>query len=193
MKNIIQYSTEIKKEADHLLYNKGLNQILKNYGLVKFTGSYELDLMVKKDLDITLLTNNISLTDFYKLGGEMSVLLNPHSMFFRNTKVKPVNNRPKEGYYWGVQFEDWKLDLWAIEESKFNGSVRYIDGIIKKLTPENKEIILDLKFVFMNDKEYGSKFSSKEVYEAVLNYGVKTKEEFYVFLSGRNSLPEAKK
>ena len=182
MVDILKYSAKIKEETDLILYDRGLYKIFEKYGTAKFTGSYELDLMIKKDLDVTIVTKDISLEEFFNLGGEISSLLKPHSMFFRNTKVKPISKRPKEGYYWGVQFDDWKIDLWAIDEQIYSGSVRYIDSVAGKITEENKKTILELKYLFIDNKDYGSKFSSREVYEAVLNNGVKTVDEFYSYL-----------
>jgi hypothetical protein len=189
MVDLLNYSKEIRNEADDILHKAGLLALLQKYGNVKFTGSYELDLMIKKDIDITIITQKLSLQNFYQMGGEISALLLPHSMFFRNTKVKRINKRPNNGYYWGVQFADWKLDIWALDENVYGGSVRYLDSLLEKITDENKLIILNLKYHFMEDKAYGIKFNSKDIYDAVLNCGVKTGEEFIDYLIKKGDKP----
>ena len=58
----------IKKEANEILNEKGLFSILAAYGKVNISGSYSLDLMTWKDLDIYLEAENITKKKFFKLG-----------------------------------------------------------------------------------------------------------------------------
>ncbi len=55
MNEILIKSQSIKKEAEELLSKYKVLETLRKFGEVQFTGSYELDLMYKKDIDLSLL------------------------------------------------------------------------------------------------------------------------------------------
>lgn len=179
---LLKYSNEIKSKADLLLYQKEILNILERFGKVIITGSYSLDLMIKKDLDISLVNDKLKQIEFFELGKLLSEKLNPHGMFYRNTVVKEVPNRPPNSFYWGIQHEEWKIDLWKVPSFYSEESVHYINNIKQSLDEEKKEIILSLKYELMSDNDYGRKFSSKEIYKAVVFNQVKTLEQFLEYV-----------
>ena len=179
---ILEYSKIIKVEADDLLVNLDLLKILQNFGEVIITGSYSLDLMIKRDLDISLVNENMSIGKFFELGQSLNVCLNPHSMYFRSTIMKPIDNRPPNSLYWGVQTEYWKIDLWQVPKFYAEESIEYINNFKNKLTPAKREIVLTIKHTLLNNSDYGRKYSSKELYKAVLENDVKNLDEFLDFL-----------
>lgn len=134
--------------------------------------------MYKKDLDFSLISPNLTVKEFYKMGGEISELINQHSVYYRNTKVKEVKERPDNALYFGFIFDDWKIDLWVVDKERAEGSEIYSNNILKKLTDKKRILILEIKKEYLTDKEYGKLFSSKEVYDAVLNKNVKSVKEF---------------
>ncbi|MGE5499555.1 MAG: hypothetical protein ACM3Q2_15850 [Syntrophothermus sp.] len=183
----LKISRSIKSEADYILEQRGVRTILERYGTVKFAGSYHFNLMMKRDLDISLINETISSEGFFLLGNELSHLLKPHSMFYRNTGIKHIQNRPSMALYWGIQFEDWNLDIWAVPISEYIASEIYMEKIAASLTAENRDVILKLKYELMNNGSYGKTFGSKELYDAVLNCNVKTAEEFNKYLTKDNN------
>ena len=180
-----ELSRHIKREADSLLHDDGLEQVLKRYGEVKYVGSYELDLMLKKDLDISLINPQLSLDAFHELAREVSDLLHPHSMHFRNTRIKAVENRPPDALYWGFVFRDWNIDLWLVDAAYYIESVHYMQRIRKLLTHRNKLHILDIKKQAIDNHEYGKGFGSREIYNAVLDHGISSYEAFRGFVHGQ--------
>ena len=58
----------IVTEADRLLYEYGLLEIVAEYGIPFITGSYALGLMTRRDLDINLETEKITEEDFFPDG-----------------------------------------------------------------------------------------------------------------------------
>jgi hypothetical protein len=72
--HLLQLNEAIKKDAGEILYEKGLLNILNLFGKPHISGSYALDLMTWRDLDIYLEVENISETDLFELGAK-SVLL----------------------------------------------------------------------------------------------------------------------
>lgn len=175
-------SRSIKAEADQLLENRGLLKVLSKYGDVKYTGSYRLDLMMKKDMDITLVSGDNSTEEFFRLGYEISLLFNAHSMFYRNTIIKSAANRPDNGLYWGIQFEDWNLDIWLLTYEEYEKSEKYIVSVLNSLDAEKIDTILRLKYELLEGPYYGRTFSSRELYDSVINHDVKTSEDLFRYL-----------
>src|SRR6266849_6481035 len=138
--SLLRLNEQIKKEADDILYQKGLLQILNEFGQPHVTGSYCLNLMTWRDLDIYLATEQINEATFFTLGGSIAALLNPVKMSFRNEKLKQTPGLP-DGLYWGIYLGDeregaWKIDVWAVDRTECNRLINYCDAIEKKLTPE---------------------------------------------------------
>ncbi|MEE9431369.1 MAG: hypothetical protein V3V16_10035 [Melioribacteraceae bacterium] len=183
MNNILEYSENIKLESTEFLEKNNVIKILEKFGKVKFTGSYELDLMFKKDIDISLINDEFSVPDFTQLGKELIDVLNTHSVYFRNTRITPLKRRPEKALYWGIKSGDWNIDLWAVSELAFSKSDKYIQNIKSLLNNKYRETILDLKFTLAETKEYGKKLGSKELYDAVLNYEVTNIEELEYYLT----------
>jgi hypothetical protein len=190
MIEMLDYSQAIKKEADELLRKHSIVEIIKNFGQVKFTGSYELNLMYKKDIDISLINDNLSVQDFTQLGKELIDVLNTPSAYYRNTRITPVEKRPENSLYWGIQTGDWFIDIWAMNSEVYLRAEKYIKEIKSQLTEKNRLIILQLKSKFIKNKTYGINFTSRELYDAVLNHEVKNSEQFNFYLEKLSHLNE---
>ena len=180
MSELIEQELQLRKDVDELLYEKGLNKILEKYGEVYLTGSYLLKTMLKKDIDISLLNSEITIPGFFKLGGEVAAFLKCHGGHYRNTKEKSVNSRPPESLYWGFEFADWKIDLWIVPKYHLDESIEYSESIINKMDEEKRKLILEIKNVVSSN--YNRKYSSKEIYDAVLEKNILSLEEFKNYL-----------
>ena len=190
MIEILDYSQAIKNEADELLRKYSVVEIIQNFGQVKFTGSYELNLMYKKDIDISLINDNLSVQDFTLLGKELIDALNTPSAYYRNTRITPVEKRPENSLYWGIQTCDWFIDIWAMDSEVYSRAEKYIKEIKSELNEKNRLIILQLKSEFIKNKTYGINFTSRELYDAVLNHEVKNSEQFNFYLEKLSHLNE---
>ena len=51
MHRLLEESKRIKVQADRILKESGIIEILKDYGEIKIGGSYPLDVMLRPDLD----------------------------------------------------------------------------------------------------------------------------------------------
>src|SRR5688500_8193348 len=116
MQGLIEQNLAIKKEADQILYGQGLFDILSAYGKPYIAGSYALDLMTWRDLDIYLEGEELNDLDFFQLGASISMNLKPVKMSFRNELIAKTKGLPN-GLYWGVYLGDersgaWKIDIW---------------------------------------------------------------------------------
>lgn len=182
MDKYLKQSRLIKNEANNLIENFNLVSIISQYGDLYYTGSYELDLMYKKDIDISIVNNNISVEEFSQLGKDLIDKLNTPSVYYRNTRITPVEKRPENALYWGVKTGEWWIDIWAMSEKVYERSDKYIKEIKGKLTTENRQIVLEIKAKLLKNKTYGVKFGSRELYDAVLNNNVSSVKSFEKYL-----------
>ena len=190
MIEMLDYSQAIKNEANELLRKYSVVEIIQKFGQVKFTGSYELNLMYKKDIDISLINDNLSVQDFTLLGKELIYGLNTPSAYYRNTRITPVEKRPENSLYWGIKTGDWFIDIWGMSAVIYKRAENYIKEIKSQLTEDKRLIILRLKDEFIKKGTYGKNFSSRELYDAVLNHEVKNSEQFGYYLEKLSHLNE---
>jgi hypothetical protein len=182
MHRLLSLNLEIKKEADEILYKKGLFSILSAFGLPYVTGSYSLDLMTWRDLDIYLQADELTETDFFGLGCRISSAFKPVKMSFRNERIAQTKHLP-HGWYWGVCLGDeragaWKIDIWVVDTAECQRLVRFCTDIKQQLTPAATVSILSIKSQCWQDSAYRRSYTSLDIYRAVLEGQVRDVEGF---------------
>ena len=182
----LDINISLKKEADEILYEKNLLEILNTFGQSHVSGSYALDLMVWRDLDIYVEADVSSQKVFFEMGFRISSLLNPVKMSFRNELVGKTPGLPR-GLYWGVYLGNeragaWKIDIWYIGADECKRLMRYCDDIAQRLNPEKRLQILHIKSKCWLDPAYRKSYSSADIYTAVLDYGIFDIEGFREYL-----------
>jgi hypothetical protein len=180
---------ELRAEADRLLAS-GLRAILTEYGEVHIVGSYALHLMAWRDLDIHLVQQKLDRKRFFELGGRIASLLQPHRMHYRDETIAATPDLP-QGLYWGVYLGDerdgaWKIDIWLSEPSVFEATRAYGERIRARLSESARPIILQIKSACWRHPEYRRRFSSTDIYSAVLDHGVTDVDGFWAFLQERH-------
>lgn len=173
-------------EADKILHDYGLLQILNKYGNPIVHGSYALNLMTWRDLDIYLETNEMNEKKFFNLGGEIAVSLKPHRMHCRNEFIGKTPNLPV-GFYWAVYTtlkfpEVWKIDIWTMDSNQIRLYQKEFDDLKSKINREKRLIILMIKNHFCKHSEYRRKFNSADIYHAVIEEGISSIKEFSEWL-----------
>jgi hypothetical protein len=158
MDNLLVQNELIKKEADEILTKTGLLSILNLFGTAHISGSYALNLMTWRDLDIYLEAENISTSDFFRLGQKIEAVFNPIKMSFRNEILAKTKGLPN-GLYWGVYLGNerlgaWKIDVWAVKPFECKRLLHYCNTIQEKLTPEKSFQILNIKSKCWQDPDY---------------------------------------
>lgn len=187
--NLIETDLLIRHEADEILHQKGLLSLLKKYGTPHIAGSYVLQLMTWRDLDIYLEADEIVETSFFRLGGQIASTLCPVKMHFRNELIAQSEGLPR-GLYWGVYLGDerkgdWKIDIWALDGDQCQMAIDYGTDLARRLTPETRLSILDIKSQCWQDPNYRRSFTSQDIYQAVLEEGVTSMNGFEAFLRGQ--------
>jgi hypothetical protein len=184
---LFNLNEQIKHEADQLIYRKGLDKILQQYGRPHISGSYELNLMTGRDLDIYLEVTEFSERDFFLLGADLSAALQPVKMHFRNELIARTNGLPL-GLYWGVYLGDeragaWKIDIWCVDAEECRRLLNFCKAVKEKLTPGTAGDIMTIKSQCWSDPQFRRKYTSADIYNAVLKKGIRTVEDFRRILS----------
>jgi hypothetical protein len=187
---LIQYGLRIKEEADEILYQKGLMAIVKDYGIPHITGSYALELMTWRDLDIYLESPAITEADFFMLGRKIENALSPVKMSYRNEKIGKTEGLPC-GLYWGIYMGNerkgaWKIDIWAMDAKECRQRLQFCDDLAARLTPGNRKKIMEIKSKCWTDPEYRRSYTSLDIYSAVLDKEIGNIEEFRIYISKKS-------
>ncbi|WP_144941835.1 hypothetical protein [Paenibacillus sp. 32O-W] len=185
-----ELNEKIRNEANDLLNALGLMKTLKQYGQPCVHGSYSLNLMTWRDLDIYLEDNEMSVSKFFDLGKDLANSLNPSKMNYRNEWNGLSPHLPR-GLYWGIYTtilnNDWKIDVWAIESTQFKQKQEQFAALQSKVNETNRPIILALKNHLHRHPDYRKKFFSVDIYEAVFE-GIKSTEQFSLWLENNRGL-----
>jgi hypothetical protein len=196
LSNIVEQSKKIKSQADRILKDSGIIEILQSYGEVKLAGSYALDVMLRPDIDIYVVASEHNWEKVLDIQFKIS-----KSNYFR--EVDFVNwfdfsNEPSnidvwvpsvKGYYFRpivpLEGELWKMDIWLItsEYDKTSERTDYFKKLLDSADESKKSAILEIKEAMRKGNSYIDDVDGKLIYKAVLELGINTPDEFRSFLS----------
>lgn len=185
-------SSELCAEADLVLGEKGLLAILSEFGTAHVSGSYALDLMTWRDLDIYLESADLPERRFFELGGRIASAFMPSRMQFRNERIAKTQGLPV-GLYWGIYFnltadQAWKIDIWCVPSEVCRRLLRHCGSIAARLTPDTRNAVLQIKTACWAHPEYRRGFSSQDIYSAVLDDGIATLDQFREYLQTKKGI-----
>jgi hypothetical protein len=171
-------NAELKKEADLLIQQCRLADLLAAYHNWYIGGSYSYDLMCWRDLDIYVLDPPHDLKQCFEVGYELTRQLAAKKSYFTNN----VGGEPN-GLYWGIRLGDvrqgaWKLDVWFLDQEGYQQHAAYSTSMREKLTADNKTVILTIKEFYWRQASYRDTVTSDMIYRAVLENGVRSISEF---------------
>jgi hypothetical protein len=91
------------------------------------------------------------------------------------------------GYYWGIYLGDeragaWKIDIWQTDRQAFDAVRRFGEDLSARLNDENRAAILAIKAACWQHPEYRRRFTSADIYSAVLDRGVRDVAGFWAHL-----------
>lgn len=174
--NLLDESKWWKNEADGLLADSRLLDILKSYGKTYFSGSYKYDLMLGPDIDFLLVCNTpeISAQNLHKELIKQR-FWNGYKFYDWDHFHSPKHLEYPQAYYVGtkVTYKEnrWKTDIWIVNKFPQN-----IDDswIIDNAKDDKKLTILEFKKA---RNENNINISSYDIYDAVINKNVRSFED----------------
>lgn len=184
MEKVYQKSRDLQKEAKELLYSRGLHNMFSECGEVLYAGSYALDLLIWKDIDLNIIVEKEQISDISK--SLVNVCLENPSIqrikIFRDLHKKYGDEMP-DGDYVGLLVDGWKIDIFILDENEACKTKQKTESVRSKLTEETRKTILEIKEELLLPSGRTPKFSGKFIYEAVLGEKFQTKQEVLVHLS----------
>ena len=179
-------NAELKREADLLIQECRLPELLAGYPGWFVGGSYSYDLMCWRDLDIYVLDAQHDLKRCFEIGYELTARLAARKSRFTNN----VGGEPN-GFYWGIKLGDerqgaWKLDVWFLDVVSYERHAAYSAEMGERLTTETRSTICAIKEAYWRRPEYRDTVTSDHIYRAVLEHGISDVSDFERFL--RHSL-----
>lgn len=186
---MLENSKELKKDADKILKDWKLLDFLSNYGQTYIVGSVALDLMVWRDIDLEVVSNNVptkeNASEIAKYLFSIKGVRKVTPIDYRRTNVSYDNTNGQykpNGLYVGAEYIDengnsWKVDVWYLTKDSAN-SKNKTDEILSKLNDENRKKIIDIKSQVYDNPNYRRNVTSVDIYEAVLEKGINNLDEF---------------
>lgn len=185
--DLLNESKRIKSQADKLLQESKVTDIFVEYGDVTIEGSYALDVMLRPDLDIFIVSQTHDWNKILDIHQKIMSLKYFREIGFINwMDFEDKNLVSLKGYYFQpkVPIDDqlWKLDIWCITPDQYKGSS--LTTHFKELLGDDegkKSIILEIKQAMREGRKYIKGVDGKLIYQAVLENGIKTIDEFKQF------------
>ena len=174
---------ELQAEAARVLADLGLFKRIEPIGTPVHTGSSALGLMVVRDIDVTTLCPTLEVGSVFDIGRELAAHPRVRLVSFRNA-TGHWNDEPEypDGLYWMVEYVTaagvaWKLDLWFIPEDTTQFDLEHMRTLPPRLSREARLAILRIKQAWY-DRPPAERVPSYQIYEAVLDHGIQTPDDF---------------
>lgn len=172
--DIFELAEHNQRTAWEVLEETGIILAWESIGAtVNLVGSLKTGLLMKRrNIDIHIYSQTLDISESFSVIQNMA-----HKSIFKEILYKNLINTKEERIEWHVKYEDkehniWDLDMIHIKKgSKYDGaSERVTDSIIKQLTPDIRQTILQVKYDLPSDVS----IPGIEIYQAVFDGEVKS-------------------
>jgi hypothetical protein len=171
-----------RRAAADVLTRLGLMERWSRVGRPKLVGAAAYGLMVALDVDIEIYCDVPTVDPGFAIVSEVARQPGVWKVRFSNEL-----GGPDQGLYWQVRYrgdgsEVWKIDTWLLSHDHPGPrSVDLDEPMRRVLTDETRAAILGIKETLLGEADV----HAVEIYEAVLDHGVRTAEEFRAWQSSR--------
>jgi hypothetical protein len=188
---LLQRQQELQDESQRVLEELNLLELLSDVGTLRQVGSSVLGLMVWRDIDLAVSSPYISAERVFEV--MQPLFIHPRVIriryFNESGTFNPTHLLKDERYYFGVYYHtrggnEWKIDIsfWLMQGIH---PEPIHDAMKGQLTPETRLAILWIKDVWYQLPTYRNEVYSTDIYDAVLQHGVRTPREFDTYLAER--------
>ena len=173
----------LQAEAAAVLHDLAVLSLAGAVGRPVRVGASALGLMVARDIDVTTLCPRLEAVLVFDAMRPLVAHPRIRGLSFRkDTGRWNADPRYPDGLYWRLDYATdagvaWNLDLWFIHESATQFDLEHMKTLPHRLTGESRVAILRIKEA-VADTPPDERIRGYEVYEAVLDHGVRTAEEF---------------
>jgi hypothetical protein len=186
MDPLLERQRALQEQAAAVLDDLELLPLLQSIGDPVKVGSVALGLMVKRDIDLTILCPELDTARVFEAVQPLATHPRVRELRFRNdTGDRNVDPAYPDGVYWGPRYrsedgDDWNLDLWFIHEHSRQVDLEHVVLLPPRLSPELRLAILRIKDECLGRPWY----SSHHITTAVLDHGVRTTQDFRAYIEG---------
>jgi hypothetical protein len=180
---ILRRQAALQAEATAVLADLDLLARIRAVGTPTLTGSCAYGLMVARDIDITTLCRALDAGSLFDAMRPLAGHARVRRMSFRDdTGEWNADPDYPDGLYWMVEYvapggDAWNLDLWFLRDGTTQFDLEDLRTLPPRLTQETRVAILRIKEA-LQSRPAGDRVRSHLVYEAVLDHGIRTPEEF---------------
>ena len=191
---LLDSQNALQSEARAVMADLDLLALLGRSGTPVHTGSSALGLMVRRDIDVTTTCPALDAAAVFDLGRPLAAHPRVRQLTFRNdTGHWRTEDEYPDGLYWLVEYVSeagatWTLDLWFIAEGTTQHDLEHMKTLPGRLDDETRAAILRIKSA-MHERPEAERVSGYSVYEAVLDHGIRTPDEFLRYLETRTTAP----
>jgi hypothetical protein len=169
-------SLHVKQNADALLQESELISHLQNYGEVLIAGSYSINLMINRDIDLYVIHPEVSQERVLDVLHTLILQGFFHGYVYYDF-IKHRNADFPNGYYVGLKMpfrdEKWKVDIWFLAADRPNRLQQIQE--VSALDDSKKLAILRFKHLVI---ERGLNVPSMAIYNIVLRQDITDEQVF---------------
>ena len=190
--SLLRRATALQNEAETLIQTLALRAMLESLGPIELVGSAVSGLMVWRDLDVCVDCPDLSPARAWDALRPLVIDSRVTRLDYRNETGDrtPDGDPTDQRLYFVLRYAveprvEWKIDLslWTVASPSAPGQL--LAELQRRLTDETRLAMLWIKDIWHRLPVYPHEVSGVEVYDAVLNHGVRTPEDFDRYLSER--------
>jgi hypothetical protein len=168
----LERSAALREEADLVLEQVSLREILRPYGRIVPTGSYYLDVMAYPDIDLYI--PKVSIEELFAIGGQFAACERVFQVIFEKSRTADLPGglylKPRIDY--GAWGRPWKIDIWSLEDGVIEDKMRDMLRFKREMTAELRERILRYKVSILTADLRTPMYSGYYVYRAFIDEGL---------------------
>ena len=179
----------LQAEANRLVDRLDLPNILGRAGRFERLGSSVSGLMVWRDIDLGASCGRLSPEQAWETMLPLAAHPRTTRLDYRNEtgRLAPPELRGYGRYYFVAHHktetgDEWKIDISLWSPGSPPGPLAHAQELRRRLTPETRLAILWIKDVWHRVPSYPDLVSGMDIYDAVLEHGVGTPEQFGRYL-----------
>lgn len=178
----IDRSAKLIQEADFIIREVELYDILELYGRIVPTGSYFLDVMIYPDIDLYI--SKVSINQLFQIGAKLANSKMVCEVVFQKSKISSL----PDGFYLKTRIEygdwgrPWKIDIWSVDDAIVDKKMKPMQQFKAEMTEHIREQIISYKASILTDNYRTPMFSGFFIYQAFINQGISDFQEVTTYL-----------
>jgi hypothetical protein len=168
----LERSKKVKQEAEFILKELRVFEILGECGTVQPGGSYFLDVLVYPDIDLYI--TNASIHQLFWAAEQFASHPWVSQVIFEKSDdpTLPGGVYIKPLIVYGDWGRPWKIDIWSLDAALIEGKMVEMRRFKEKMDDEARTHIITYKCYILNNKHRTPMYSGYFIYKAFLDEGL---------------------